>query len=67
MSPAEKAQSTACATALLAGILATPSRNERGQRTVILTKGPWTREILPEQLREALAEVRALEAAECEP
>ena len=60
-SPAEKAQMTAVATALLAGIMATPSRDDRGRRTIVLTSGPWTREVLPEHVGEALAEAKALQ------
>lgn len=59
--PAEKAQATACARAVLAGILATPSRLDDGRRSVILTSGPWTREVLPEQVGEALDEVKVLQ------
>jgi hypothetical protein len=65
VNPAEKAQATAVAEALLAGISAVPSRDEHGRHTVILTRGPWTREVLPENLAAALAEAKALPTTEC--
>jgi hypothetical protein len=64
MSPAEKAQATACAKALLAGIRAEPSRDDRGRPTVILSRDAWCREIEPQQLADALAEARQLAGLE---
>lgn len=57
-----KPVATACATALLQGIAATPSHNEHGQATVILVRGAWVREITPDQLADALAEAKAVAA-----
>ncbi len=59
----DKAVMTACAEAALAGIVALPSRDERGRRTIILSQGAWTRVVLVPDLHEALAELRALEFA----
>ncbi len=56
--PPEKAIATACAAAALEGIVATPSRDELGRRTLILTRGVWTREVLVDQLQDAIAEAR---------
>lgn len=57
-----KPVATACARALLEGIAATPSRDDRGQATVILCRGPWVREVTPEQIGDALAEAREVRA-----
>lgn len=54
----DKAQHTALATAILAGLYAEPSRDDKGRRTVILTRGAWTREVPIERLADALAEAR---------
>lgn len=54
----EKLISTGCAQAALAGILATPSRTDEGKASIVLTKAHWTREVLPEQLADALAEAK---------
>lgn len=61
--PDEKAVATAQAEAALAGILCTPSRDERGRRTVILRRGVWVREALIENFRAALEEAKHQEAA----
>ncbi|NML43516.1 hypothetical protein HHL11_07135 [Ramlibacter sp. G-1-2-2] len=66
--PLRKIIATACAEAALLGIVATPSRNDRGEPTIVLTRGAWTREIRPDELAEALAQARALlqqEVAQC--
>lgn len=51
---------TARAMAALHGILAEPSRDEHGRRTIILTRGAWTREVLIDQLADALARLKAV-------
>lgn len=56
----DKAMATACARAAIAGIEARPSRDEWGRRTLILTRGPWTREVRLEELADALAEAKGL-------
>lgn len=56
--PADKDLHTACAVAALAGIHAVASRDERGRRTVILSRGAWTREVPIDRLADALAEAR---------
>jgi hypothetical protein len=60
-----KACDTACAAAALAGVHATPSVDEWGRRTVILTAagGLWVREVRIERLAEALAETQKQEVA----
>jgi hypothetical protein len=55
----EKEVATGVAAAALAGIVAVPSRSEEGRRTLILTRGAWTREVPLEQLREALDEAKS--------
>lgn len=42
------------------GIAVEPSRDERGRRTLILTKGAWTREVAVEDLADAFAELQEL-------
>lgn len=51
---------TARAMAALHGILAEPSRDESGRRTLILTRGAWTREVRVTKLADALAELAHL-------
>lgn len=55
----EKDVQTACAIAAWHGITAQPSRDEQGRRTVILTCGPWTTEVTPNKLQQALSDYRA--------
>lgn len=55
-----KRVSTLTAQAALEGIVVLPSRDDYGRRTVILTRGAWTREVRIEQLAEALKEAGAL-------
>jgi hypothetical protein len=52
---------TACAQAALLGIVATPSRNDWGEPTIVLTRAHWTREIRPTEIAHAIAEARSLE------
>jgi hypothetical protein len=52
---------SAQAIAALHGIVAEPSRDDRGRATLILTRDNWTREILPTELGAALEELRTLE------
>jgi hypothetical protein len=68
LAPMDKSLATACATAALHGILATPSRDDRGRATVILSAagGLWVREVLVCDLPAALTEAKQLqEAATC--
>lgn len=55
-----KTVATARAVAALHGILAEPSRDERGRPTIILTRGAWTREVAVAHLADALAELADL-------
>lgn len=51
---------TLTAQGAMAGIMVVASRDDRGRRTVILTRGAWTREVCIEKLREVLTgELRA--------
>lgn len=54
-----KELANACAQAALAGIVATPQRDDRGRRTIVLTRGAWTREVRLHEVAEALAEAKA--------
>lgn len=54
----DKTISRCCAVAALQGIVATPSHTDDGKRSIVLTKAHWTREVLPEQLADALAEAK---------
>lgn len=56
----EKRVSTLTAQAAMEGIVVYPSRDDYGRRTVILSRGAWTREVRIEQLAEALQEAGAL-------
>lgn len=48
------------AVALHCGIAVTPSRTDRGERTVILVRGAWVREVSIEELCTALEEAKAI-------
>lgn len=67
MNAPAKDQDTACAIAAQHGILATPSRNDKGQRTVILRTagGLWVKEVEPANLAEALREARCAQEVAC--
>lgn len=56
----DKETTTALAKCALLGIVATPSCDERGRRTIVLSRGAWTKETLPEGLAQALEEAKAL-------
>lgn len=58
LEPTDKAVATAVATAALEGIVAVPSRDDRGRRTVVLSRAHWTKEVLLADLAQALAELR---------
>lgn len=61
-----KALATGCAEAALVGIVATPSRDDHGRPTLVLTRGVWTREVQLHELAEALAQAASLqEVAPC--
>jgi len=60
---ARKRVNTAVAECALHGIVAVPSRDDRGRPTLVLSRGGWTREVAIERLAEALAEARQLAAA----
>ena len=67
ITPAEKALANTCAyLAFHHGIAAVPSTNDRGERTLVLSRGAWCRAVVPEMVGEALAELRALETAEAD-
>ncbi len=51
---------SAIAQAALAGIVAIPSKTDRGERVIVLSRGAWTREIRPADLAEALLEARTI-------
>lgn len=54
----DKTVLTAQAVAAIQGMTAEPSRDERGRRTIILTRGAWTREVPVAQLREVLSALK---------
>ncbi|MGE3348314.1 MAG: hypothetical protein AB7I35_12850 [Ramlibacter sp.] len=57
-----KPVATACAQALLAGIQVALSHDDKGMRTLILSRGAWTRETTVDRVADAIAEAKAVAA-----